>query len=431
MAFKRRPLGLDPALLPVIAGRPAPVEVAPPEGFDWTPPFTVYYDGGRYTAGSFDLAALAPQGKAYYVATTGNDGNDGLTAGAPLRKLATAIGKADVVVIYVAAGDYGFTNGNGITTVTKNLAIIATGGRVNLGQWAEGLSYSLDTPTNPNTWKVTRSNVGAVYDKAHPDANGDWQKLTARASAAEVEANPGSWYTDGTSLWVRLSDGRQPDARVHAIFSSVGRSFWVNGAVTVYLEGIDLEGGWAEGCLQVSATAGPNSPTLYAKNCSFKYSAGHGVSNQGATTYFQNCLAARHVDDGFNYHVAQNVLPLAVEIDCVGRDNGAEGDIDNGSTMHDGGVVVRLSGRYMRNVGRNVHDIGNGTKSWNLGCRAYDSTSQVNRADFAAGTTNPAGGEMWLERCQAGAVEAATGAALYWRQCSLGSLTGNGTLAAY
>lgn len=409
------------------------IAISAPNGFGYTPPFTIYRNGDTFNVGTFDVADYAPTGKAYYVSTTGSDGNDGLSAGAPLRKISTAIGKADVVVIYVAAGDYGFTNGNGVSTVTKNLSIIATGGRVNLGSWAEGLSYALDTPTNPNTYKVTRSNVGAVYDKANPDSNGDWQKLTAQASAADVEANPGSWYTDNVTLYVRLSDSRAPDANVHAIFSSVLRSLQISGAVTVYLENIDLEGGWGNGCLQVTATAGPNSPTVYAKNCSFKYvgSSSNGVTVQGATAYLQGCTTARNADDGFNYHAAQGVVPIAVEIDCIGRDNGASGDADNGSSIHDAGSMVRVNGQYYRNVGRNVHDIGAGTESWNLGCYAHDSTSAVNDADFTIGSG--VGGEMWLDRCVAdGDIEAAANAAMYTRRCTVGGAnTGAGSFLSY
>ena len=87
----------------------------------------------------------------------------------------------------------------------------------------------------------------------------------------------------------------------------------------------------------------------------------------------KDCVAAKNIDDGFNYKKGAGVTPYSVEIDCIGRDNGLTGDIDNGSTMHEGGRIVRIMGEYMRNVGRNVHDIDNNSQSWNLGCNAHDS----------------------------------------------------------
>jgi hypothetical protein len=106
------------------------------------------------------------------------------------------------------------------------------------------------------------------------------------------------------------------------------------------------------------------------------------------------------VNDGFNYHTVADAAPYAVEIDCIGRDNGASSDTDNGTAMHDAGSVVRLNGEYYSNVGTNVHDINTDTTSWNLGVNAHDSTSAVNDINFAVGWSTGAAGKMWLDCCK-------------------------------
>src|SRR5699024_7269484 len=55
-----------------------------------------------------------------------------------------------------------------------------------------------------------------------------------------------------------------------------------------------------------------------------------------------------------------------------------------GSTMHDGGQIIRVNGAYYRNEGPNVADVNDGTQSWNLGCIGLESRSSVNGSDFRA-----------------------------------------------
>jgi hypothetical protein len=196
---------------------------APDAAFSWLP-FTVQQKGRKFRATGWTIDQNRPTGKAYYVATTGNDANNGLSAAAPLRKIMTALGKADVDVVYVAAGVYGYHNGFENTVWTRSVSVIATGGRVVVGAFCDlaNLSWALDVGGGrPNTYKAARTNVGSVRDAAFPDAKGDHSILTTQASADAVEANPGSWYTDGTSIWVRTSDSRAPDYDIHPYFSNI------------------------------------------------------------------------------------------------------------------------------------------------------------------------------------------------------------------
>jgi hypothetical protein len=186
------------------------------------------------------------------------------------------------------------------------------------------------------------------------------------------------------------------------MFSSVARAMLISGSQTVYLEGIDLEGGTGNGCLQITTATGPNIPIIYGKNCTFKYCRdANGVTLTGGFTYFENCIAESNGADGFNYHyhAATGVLPYAVEINCTGRYNGMADDNDNGSSIHDGGSIVRINGIYHDCNGPVIHDISNGTTSWSLGCSSHDSTNVAINANWKSGATGSTGTKMWLDCC--------------------------------
>ena len=418
-------------ILGVISGTWQDV-TAPDAAFSWLP-FTIQRAGGQFRARpDWTIDAARPTGTAYYVSTAGSDSNDGLTAGAPLRRIATAYNKADVVEIRIAAGVYGVSS---TQNMTKNISLIGSGTVIYGGFVDPGtLTFALDG-TYTHTYKATRSNVGMVRDTLSADANGDTASLTLRTSAADVEANPGSWYLDGSNvLWIRRADGAAvTDTNCRIYFSSVNRVVTFSGANTFYVENVQFEGGNLTGAVLVDYTTGV--PTFYGNGCSFKYCQGaNGFSTYGAITYLQNCVAARNYDDGFNYHLDGAFLPYAVEINCTGRDNGSAADIDNGSSIHDGGSIVRLMGDYARNVGRNVHDVTSGTTSWNLGCYAHDSTSAVNDCNWAVGTGGADTAKMWLDTCRSSGsatdIEIAATASAYIHQFAGGGVY-SGTPIAY
>lgn len=406
--------------------------VKPPAAFTWDSGLTIQRRGSTFRVKQ-DLSRYAPTGKTYYVKRVGGaDGNSGANWDNALQTVKAAIAKADAIVIRVAAGLYEWEYGVDSPPITKDLAIVGDPGAILSYHFHLTESWALDGVLT-NTWKATRSNVTGVRDASREDAHGDYEALTLQASAADVDANPGSWYLDGSNvLWVRTADDREPDADIRAyfaVFDNVG----CQGAVTLYLENLQIHGGGS--CLIATTTAGPNAPTVYAKNCDFKYGQdSDAVHMLGGTFVGQGCVAAASYDDGFNYHANNGFAPRAMEIDCIGRDNGAAGDIDNGSTIHDAGSVIRVNGEYMRNVGRNIHDITASTKSWNLGCYAHDGASVAADINWAVGNVDAA--TMWLDRCRSTGsgtdLEVQANATMYIRRVTdEGNRTVNGTLATY
>lgn len=388
----------------ILSGPPI---VSPPVGWTRTLPFRVVRSGASFRVTGWAIDQNRPTGKIYYVSTAGNDSNDGsaIDAAHALRNVKTALAKADVDEVLIADGTYQYGAGWDNTSPTRNISVRAYsgvfGGVILSMSRGSNLSWSTNE-TYTHVYEATNSNYGAVYDRLNTDIFGQIVKLARQTSIENVENNPGSWYDDGATskIYVRRADDAQPSITNSRIFYKNTNGV-VNGAVTIYIENLIFEGGGRP--FAPTVTAGPNSPTIYAKNCDFKFANdstnGSGIVVSGATTYLQGCRSICNVDDGFNYHVGQSTVCNAVEIDCNSFGNGAAEDTDNGSSMHDAGSIVRVNGEYYSNVGPNIHDITSSTQSWNLGTNAHDSASAVNDSNFAVGTGGSDTAKMWLENC--------------------------------
>jgi hypothetical protein len=376
-------------------------KVSTPALFKWTNHtldgrIFVGTDGNYYT--DFDVtdyAGIAP-GQTYYAAKHGNDNFDGLTWDTAFKTPFKALGMPDRGVIVVGPGIYNRTEGTQGTVITRDVAMIGIGD-VRFGQF-DALTWTLNAGMT-NTYKATRSNVMSVWDGKTLDSFGDYAQLTLKASAAEVEATAGSYFADATTVYVRTADNRAPDANIFVYIGVAGFS----GKGKFYMENIQFEGGSLP--LKIDSTYdGVNPATVskfYAKNVSVKYAgSGNGWNILGTDSILQDCVAARSLDDGFNYHLSNGVNCNAIEINCIGRHNGVTSDTDNGTTMHDGGTIIRVGGKYFGNKGCNVADVTSGTHSWNVGVQAYNSTGGgVFHTDFEMSDGSGGAVRAWLEGC--------------------------------
>lgn len=363
-----------------------------PSGFSWAnPPIQIYKNTLNQYIPIFDVANYQITGKTYYVdPVNGNDANDGLSQSSALLRLKTATSKADVDVVIISAGTV-YRN-DLPATINRTMSIKAALGASVILSAHDQLAWT-QTAGKTITWQAARSTVARVYDTKFIDSYGDYQQLTQQVSIDAVDLNPGSWYSDGTTTYVSLSDSRQATNSFVRVYLSVSFITAVN--KTLYLEGLRLEGGRL---VDVTNATGFN---FYAKNCTFKYgvTSNGGLAIKGCDYAFvQNCLSARNELDGFNYHINGGLNPKVIEVNCIGRHNGTSGDNDNGSTIHDGGTIIRVNGEYYGNVGPNVADVNTGTSSWNLGCTAYDShaASVSVKSNFTVSTGSA---KMWLDGC--------------------------------
>lgn len=374
-------------------------KIPTPTGFKWTnhPLVGHLFRTESGIACDLDVAQFKPTGKTYWVDPNGSDSNSGEDADHPLQLIKTAMNKADVDIVVLKDGVYNYPRvPQHLNGYSRSVAVVAAEGANPVLVSEEGAPSFTKTDGYTYVYESAQRS-SCVYDLVNKVA------YVPVSSIAEVEATEGTYYSTNSPsnvTYVHMINGDTPGysklklCKTYDVFRITA-----SGAITVYIEGLTICGG-GYGGFRVTSD-GTNRPKVYAKNCRFFGSlVNSALYLEGCDSIMQNCEAACAIDDGFGYH-AKTVAPKAVEIKCKGHHNGLEGATDNGSTMHDGGDIIRVNGEYHHNRGPNVADVHNTTCSWNLGCHAYRadvSGENTQNADFVC-SDNAA--SMWLDNCSA------------------------------
>lgn len=328
--------------------------------------------------------------KRYYVdVNNGSNTNDG-TESAPFQSINRALRYSDADEIVVQEGAYGWRHGFSGFSQTKPFNLIGKG-KVLIGAHRDGVTWNKNS-TYSNVYQTNQTNVVEVID--YNNVN-DIKFLTKRNSVQEVSDNAGSYYIDSSNnIYVRTHDDRVPDDQILPnMFSDAVK---LTNTPKVYFENIRFTNS-----VKLSATKAGNS--FFAKNCYFSIgSGGNALSIEGYDyNIIQSCVAKHATMDGFNYHIKNGILPKVIEIDCIGFDNGRNGaDQNNGSTMHDGGQIIRIGGEYHNNGGPNVIDVNEGTVSVNIGVHSHGSRATkgtISNASFKNGNLGLS--KMYLINC--------------------------------
>lgn len=338
---------------------------------------------------------------------TGSNSNDGLTPNTAVKTINYAYTTLGARLVYLTGGvhkrdSWGKINGTFVNT--DDFFVLQYGNRETYITNAASTdpTYSLQSGT---TYQYTLSgNSVNVIDMKYRDKKGFPLRMTQQSSIALVNANPGSFYAVGTTVYVNLPDGRVPDAQVLTLPAGIDNaSYWANAGYH-FVKGITFMGGSSEnGTHGVSSQTGSNSTLVsLMKDCKFLY--GHGSSydaNGGEGTrnvynkinIVENCIAYGNSRDGFNYladAVGGNRM-YTLEIDCQGFWNGEKQTSTsvNGSSAHGPCEVIRINGKHYANSGPNVADV-DGSIVANYGVIAFGSISPdpVNNPDFTTNSTN-------------------------------------------
>ena len=387
------------------------VPLGEPDGFSWknSPVHgKIFTDrNGNYQV-NYDVSANKNSiGTALYVSPGGSDSNDG-SKNAPLANMSTAI-ENGANTIYLLPGIYKRSQTLFGASITSNMNIIGVGNGVIVAPvLSSNVSFSL-CENSTTVWKGSTSFMSNVVDITNKTADGHYSKYTHCETFAEVEATEGSWTISEESgnnvAYIHTIGGVEPKTSNGILLLHSGQStptslFNVTGG-KLYLENlICIEG---SSPLFAQKQNGSSSIEIYAKNCKFFYSrsANNDVCMLQGTSLsiFQNCEASFGLKDGFNYHSREGVIPKAVEINCIGIGNGNESDGDDqGSTIHDGGKIIRIRDICGQNYGANFADQGTDTESWNIGCVGYESkctATDSQNANYLAYS----GTRMFLDGC--------------------------------
>lgn len=310
-------------------------------------------------------------GKTYYVApTSGSDVNDGLTRETAFSTLDKAISKGDADIIRIIEDgwfDYndGFDNG----TLEQNLSIIADETVDITIATTESVTFS-KTDTYTNVYDADMTLLLSVADLTYSLNGGLYEKVN---SITEVDSTAGSYYYASDKIYVHTFDNRVPDDDIKT-FKDV-KNLFVNGYYHIYLENLNIYGGNSYYTTFITSIYdADNQSTFIAKDCNFKYSlegTSSGIKLSNTKSILQNVTVSYTNGDAIAYEDHS----YAIEDEVIAHHAGiiATDSERNASTAHGGTKVIRINGEYFNTEGPVIHDIENGTQSWNIQTNAHDS----------------------------------------------------------
>ncbi|MGW9918467.1 hypothetical protein [Staphylococcus hominis] len=356
-----------------------------------TVPFNIQYALNGSVKVNYDVSVNKnPVEKRYYVDIKKGDNSNPGTESQPFKWINRALRYGDADEIIVNEGVYGWNEAFSGYSQTKPFNLIGKG-KVLIGAhrgdvtWIKNSNYS-------NVYQTNSTNVIEIIDYNNMN---DIKFLTKVNSVEEVSENKGSFYIDSSSnIFIRTHDDRVPDDQI--LPNMYGDAAKITDNPKVYFENIRFTN-------SVKLTATTVNKQFFAKDCYFSIgSESNALSIEGYDyNILQSCIAKHATRDGFNYHVKNGVLPKVIEINCIGYDNGRNGaDQNNGSTMHDGGHILRIGGEYYSNSGPNVIDVNEGTVSVNIGVHAHSSRATkdtVSNSSFKNGNLGKS--KMYLINC--------------------------------
>lgn len=328
--------------------------------------------------------------KRYYIDVKEGSNTNAGSKEAPFHDIYRAFKYGDADEIVINEGVYGWNSGVAGYNQTKPFNLIGVG-KVVIGAHRENLTWSVNS-TYSNVYQTNASSVVEIVD--YKDVN-DIKFLQLQKSIQDVSKNAGSYYIDSANnIYVRTHDNRVPDDQILPNMTS--DAIKVADNPNVYFENINFSNS-----TKITTTTANNK--FFAKDCRFTIgSGGNALSVEGySLSIVQNCIASHATMDGFNYHIKNNNVTKAIEIDCKGFNNGRNGaDQNNGSTSHDGGQIIRIRGEYFNNGGPNVIDVNEGSTSVNIGVHSHSSRATsgiVSNSNFKNGNIGTS--KMYLYNC--------------------------------
>lgn len=219
------------------------------------------------------------------------------------------------------------------------------------------------------------------------------------ASSAAVDAERGTWFTDGTTVYVRTHDDSPADIFSARIYHGLTGAFiglqWRTTA-SLFMRGFDLEGG-SSGNMRLDSSA--DTGVIILDDCTFRFSSASNL-NSGGTDVANSVLidgtagpeifAAFNCDfsasqrDGLNVSPSSSIT-FSLAVNCRGVSNGsADGPSNQGFTLHYGLHGASIGGTWLGNDGGGGGHAHSGTTVWHAG-----DIGGKTFGDFLGGGTRP------------------------------------------
>lgn len=308
------------------------IALAFPSEFSW---FTDNYAINSDSTTDFNIDDFKPTPTTdVYLSTSGDDSNDGLTAGTAKATLASALSVSGVDRILVSNGDYYDCAIDASATLSGNLIIEATGDSVNLYGGNNTASWSAEG-TYANVYQASVTTVAGVLDLTDIDElNGKEKALLSVNSLAALDSASTGYYHNSGTLYVKLHDGRAPDSEV---FVSDTGSIKGHPSSTLFVENVKMYGFGVD--VASSASAGN---LILVKNSESIASASRGayVQKNGVQAYFSS----------YNiYNAGFHGITVANDTKCLEHNCIVDGCDGSGSIRFNSGSVIRIGGNYTNN----------------------------------------------------------------------------------
>ena len=360
----------------------------------------IYKDaGGNYFSNAVPDSYQTTSGTVAYSSPTALSTGAGTQADP--RRLTELLATSSVGVIYLEPGEY---NEKWASPASRNLSVVCPNGKAYINRFDLGVTWA---GQGNNVWLAQGQTAacGMVQDFSVLDSYGNPKKMELRLSQAEVQANANSFFlgSSGNAVYVRTFDDRPPDSNIRLTKTGANGQATVNN-VTMYFKNLVFNSG-----TDAFLVSGNASGKVIFNACIFRFGQGNSLSTVNATQhYLFGCKAFYSRKDGFNYHVNSGV-GRTYEENCEARFNGdwineLNAPKNNGSTIHDGGIAVRVNVISRQNKNRNFHDVSPQTLSYNVGCVAGQSLTPVTddaSASFSFGLFDEVstGAKAWYVGC--------------------------------
>lgn len=384
---------------------------------------TAWHSGDQYgsNVNPLDLVDTSSWTQTYYVdGVGGNDANSGATWALRKKSIGNAMRAASTsglpsrILVWaqtglpyyrqISAGDDGNARASAVPILLE-----AMNGRIKTGpfdnpSWTKtgGLTY---------TYQATRSNASRCFNTKQLTDKDLYTEYTWAASSSAVDALEGSWFTDGTTVYVHPHGHDEADifsARVYLVAKGLE---WQSNQNLV-IRGFDFEGG-NNGALKVF---GGSTNTIVSDDSTYRYTTASNTYTGGTAVIdcaqILGCGLFAAFDskadasqkDGFNLHSESSVVPSGLFVNCSGTLNGVNPSVsNNGFTCHDGVKAISIGCDWRGNYGTGSGHVNDGTQIWSVGDISGGSMGDViygGSIVYGGFATWSGNAKMWLDSCR-------------------------------